>query len=70
MTIQSVECCQSLGKEPILVILTNDQEKTIRVFWYRVFNKETTEVTNTHPEIQHQISKASITQEPFNVVCP
>ncbi|KAI9355745.1 hypothetical protein BD770DRAFT_411520 [Pilaira anomala] len=68
LTIQLVECCQSLEKKPILVIITNDQEKTIRVFWYSVFNKQTTEVTPTYPEIQQQISKASITQEPFNVV--
>ncbi|GAA5805095.1 hypothetical protein HPULCUR_010608 [Helicostylum pulchrum] len=67
LNIQSVLYCRYLGLEPALVILTLDREQTIHIFYYHVTSKQILQVA-TNSSIKNEISKASITRDPFNVV--
>lgn len=56
-----------MGLEPVLVILAIDKEETIHIFYYHVTSKQILQVV-TNTSINNKISKASITQDPFDVV--
>ncbi|KAI7893374.1 uncharacterized protein EV154DRAFT_600886 [Mucor mucedo] len=66
LTIQSVLSCRNSKKEPILVVIATDKNMNNLIFCYYIMEKLLVRV-KSNQNFKGEISKASVTQDPFNV---